>query len=418
MKEIFESIKKYNLWSGQDINSGFIRQAYLEKLSQYIDNRLIKILTGQRRTGKSFLLRQIIKYLIGKGIDSRNILYINKEIIHFDKLNNYLQLSELIEIYKEELKPKGKIYLFIDEIQQIEGWEKAVNSYSQDFTEHFEIFITGSNSTMLAGELSTLLSGRYIEFNIYPFSFDEYTLYYKLEKNRENLLSYLLSGGLPELLHLGTDEIKIHYINSLKDTIILKDIIQKYKLKEGNLLERLFLFFINNSSNLFSVNSITSTLRHNKIEISNNTVSNYIEYLKQCYLIHESSRYDIRGKEIISGSKKYYLNDLSYRNYLFSGFDKAPGKLLENYVYLNFRQKGYNVYCGQIRHKEIDFVIEKNNDTKYIQVAWQLTSEETIHREFGNLEIIPDNYEKMVISMDELPMGNYNGIRHIQAWEI
>jgi uncharacterized protein len=418
MLEIFNKLKKYNFWSDQAVNLGFRRESYLSTISHYTGNKLVKILVGQRRVGKSYLLRQIISGLLQNGVHPNNTFYLNKEIIHLDEVQNYIQLKELIEIYRKEMSPQGKVYLFIDEVQQIEGWEKTINSYSQDYTDDFEIFITGSNSAMLSGELATLLSGRYIEFRIFPFLFNEYLNYYSLDKNRDHLIKYLKTGGLPELFNLNNDETRSYYISSLKDTIILKDIIQKYHIKDAHLLDKLFRYIVNNTGNLFSVNNITGFFKSNNIRANYDTVANYTNYLKECFLIHEAERYDIRGKEIINGSKKYYLNDLSYRNYLFSGFDQSPGRMLENYIYLFFRQQGYTVYCGKIRNKEIDFILEKNNVTSYVQTTWQLNSDEVIQREFGNLESIPDHYEKLVISMDELQSGNRNGIKHLQAWEL
>lgn len=418
MVEIFKRLEKYNYWSGTGVKTGFLRKDYLGKIKPYLGNSLIKVLVGQRRSGKSYILRQIIHELIQGGTKPKNIFYLNKELVEFDDVSNYKQLAKLIETYKQKLKVRGKVYIFLDEIQEVEGWEKIVNSLSQNHKEQYEVFITGSNSKMLSSELSTYLSGRYVSFEVLPFSFSEYAACNKLSRNKENFIDYLKSGGLPELFHLAEEEMKIHYVSSLKDTVMLKDIVDKYNIKDSQLLENVFKFIADNIGNLFSTNSLVNHLKSSGIKTNHETISNYVLYLTQTYLVHCVERYDIKGKEIFSASKKYYLNDLSFRNFLSSDFDYGLGKHLENAVYLYYRQLGYRIYVGSIVGEEVDFVVEKEGDKKYVQVAYTLAEKKVANREFRSLEKIDDAYEKIVISLDDAKLGNKNGIRHVRAWDL
>jgi len=418
MIEIYKKLEKYNYWSGAGVKTGFLRKNYLDKIKPYLGNSLIKVLVGQRRSGKSYILRQIIHELIQGGTKPKNIFYLNKELVEFDGVSDYKQLAKLIEMYRQKLKVRGKVYIFLDEIQEIEGWEKIVNSLSQNHKEQYEVFITGSNSKMLSSELSTYLSGRYVSFEVLPFSFTEYTACKKLPKNKENFIDYLKTGGLPELFHLTEEETKVHYVSSLKDTVMLKDIVAKYNIKDAQLLENVFKFIADNIGNLFSTNSLVNHLKSSGIKTNHETISNYVLYLTQTYLVHCVERYDIKGKEIFSASKKYYLNDLSFRNFLSSDFDYGLGKHLENVVYLHFRQLGYKIYVGSIIGEEVDFVVEKEGDKKYVQVAYTLTEKKVANREFRSLEKIGDAYDKIVISLDDAKLGNKNGIHHMRAWDL
>jgi hypothetical protein len=416
-EEIFNVLKKYNFWDNKAIKLGLIRKEYLEKLLNRLGNKLIKVLTGQRRSGKSYLLRQLIFHLHKKEIPPQNILYINMEFSEFGFIQNAEDLNDCIQLYKNKLNPKGKIFLFFDEVQLIVGWEKTINSYSQDYTTDYELFITGSNASLLSGELATLLSGRYLSFEIFPFSFTEFCEITESEPGKPAFLTYLTSGALPEMFNLPDMETKIHYVQDLKNTIILKDIVLRHKIKDAALLESLFTFLAQNISNPVSVPNLVNYLKNIKVVTNFNTLSSYIEYLKQTYVIHEAVRFDLRGKKILSGVKKYYLNDLSFRNLLFSGFEPGLGYLLENYVFIELKRNGYEVFTGTDRKREVDFVAKKQEVTRYFQVCYLLTDELVIKREFGNLENINDNYEKIVVSLDDVSLGIRNGIRHIPAWQ-
>ena len=419
MLEMFKSLEKYNYWSREaDISLGYLRDAYLNRIAPYLGNRLIKVIVGQRRVGKSYLLRQIIYSLLKKKVNPRNIFYLNKELVDFDDVRNYMDLHKLIIFTKKRLKIRCKMYIFIDEVQNISEWEKVVNSLAQDHKDQYELFITGSNSTMLSGELADKLSGRYISFEMFPFSYAEYIDYYKLNKSKESYLNYLKSGTLPELFHLQEEETKRHYVSSLKDTVLLKDIVQRHQIKDAALLERVFLFLADNIGNLFSLNSIVSYLNSQGQKTNHETISNYVLYLEQSYLIHEASRYDIKGKRILAGEKKYYLNDLSFRNYLSSSFDFGLGKHLENAIFIYYKLSGHDVYVGTLSKAEVDFVVEKGDEKKYIQVVYSLEDPKVLAREFSSLESIRDSYEKMVISLDDSSFGNKEGVKHVCAWEL
>lgn len=418
MVEIFKSLKKYNAWNGEKLDAGFIRRMYTEKIGKFSGNNLIKVILGQRRVGKSFIMRQLIKALIEGGTNPKNIFYLNKELVDFDAVKNYKDLKKLLDIYKKELKIKGRVFVFLDEVQEIEGWEKIVNSLSQDYSQKHEIFISGSNSKMLSSELATYLSGRYVDFTVFPFLFDEYVEFKKIPRNKESYLAYLKTGGLPELFNLPSEEMKTHYLSALKDTILLKDVIQRHEIKDARLLEDLFKFLADNIGNLFSVSSIVRFLESQKIKTNHETIGNYLGYILESYVFHEVERFDIKGKNILSSNKKYYLNDLSFRNYLSSSFDFGLGKHLENAVYIYFRALGYKIFVGSIGKKEIDFIVEKGQEKKYIQTAYSLGDKKVALREFGNLEEIRDAHEKIVISLDDVSLGIKNGIKHICAWEL
>jgi len=416
MKEKFDAIRKYNCWNEKFLELGYYRADYADKIFAYTGNRLVKVLIGQRRTGKSYILRQLANKLIDNGINRKNILYVNKEYTDFDFIANYSDLDNFVKFYKKQLNVSGKICLFIDEIQNIAGWEHFVNSYSQDFVDEYEIFISGSNSKMLSGELATLLSGRYVEFEIFPFSFSEYLGILKKDNNKQNFIEYMESGGLPELFNLQNDEIKRNYVSAIKDTVFLRDIIQRYSIKEPKLLEDIFVFLVNNAANLVSITNIVNYFKNLGRKTTYDTISAYIGYLEDAFLVHKSERYDIRGKDTISGNAKYYINDLAYKNYLYTGFGYGIGYKLENLVYLYLKRNGFKVYTGVFRDKEVDFVALKDDKILYVQVTYLLIDEATIEREYSPLEAISDNYEKIVVSLDDISFPLKNGIKHEQIW--
>lgn len=417
MDENFDLLRKYNLWDDNRIETGYERPLYTRRIADYLGNRLVKVLTGQRRAGKSYILRQVAMNLIRQGVDARNILFINRELTAFDFLTTYVELEQLIRLYLERMNPQGRIYLFIDEVQDIEGWERVVNSYSQDYTAEFELFITGSNSRMLSSELSTLLSGRYVEFNIHPLSYQEYVAVKKLTPGKQSYMEYMQDGGFPELLNLAGREVKRNYVSALKDTVFLKDIIRRYTIKDVRLLEDLFAYLVNNASNLLSIHNIANYFKSKGRKTSYETVATYIGYIEEVFLAHRAERYNIKGKEIISGTYKYYMNDLAFKNYLYSGMGYGVGYLLENLVYLELIRAGYEVYVGSIKDKEVDFVAMKDDRILYVQSTYMLVDEQTVSREYAPLGAIGDSYEKIVVSLDEFVMPVKEGIKHVQAWK-
>ena len=416
MDERINILKKYNFWDNNIIDLGYLRTSYTGKITDYIGNRLIKVLVGQRRAGKSFILRQIVKHLIAKGISPNNTLIINKEFSDFDFLSSYKELDDLIKLYKTHLNRNGKIYIFIDEIQNISGWERLVNSYSQDYVDNYELFISGSNSKMLSNELATLLSGRYVKFEIFPFSYNEYLGITERPKSKQTYIEYLESGGLPELFMLSKQETKRNYVSAIKDTVLLRDIIQRHNIREPRLLEDIFVYLVNNASNLISVSNIFKYYKGLGRKISYDIIANYISYIEDAFLIHRCERFNIRGKEIIAGNVKFYANDLSFKNYLYPGYGYGFGYLVENLIYLELRRAGYEVYTGTIKDKEVDFVASKSDRVIYVQCAYLLAEPETIVREYTSLEAISDNYEKYIVTLDDLTFPSNKGIRHIQAW--
>src|SRR5690606_18148941 len=323
-----------------------------------------------------------------------------------------------LPIYKAQIKPKGKIYLLLDEIQNIAEWERFVNSYSQDYTAEYELYISGSNSKMLSGELATLLSGRYVSFEVFPFSFTEYSGITDQALTKETYIKYMDSGGLPEFFNLTNEETRRGYTASVVDTVLLRDIIQHFSVKDPKLLNDVFVYLVNNASNLVSINNVVNFMKSGGRKTSYDTVANYIGYIEDAFLMHKAERFDIKGKDTISGTSKYYANDLAFKNYLFSGFGYGIGYKLENLVYLELRRAGYEVYVGLMRNREVDFVAKKSNDTLYVQCAYLLVDEKTIRREYASLEAIEDNYTKIVVSLDDVQLSQNQGIKHIQAWRL
>jgi predicted AAA+ superfamily ATPase len=280
-------LEKYNFWNGKSFDIGFRRKSYTDKISNHRGNNLIKILIGRRRIGKSYILRQIANRLIENDVNPKNIFYINKEFTDFDFIENYKDLEKLLTAYKNNLKPKGKIYLFIDEIQNIGSWEHFVNSYFQNFSQEYEVFISDSNSKILSGELATLLSGRYVKFEVLPFSFQEYADILKKDISKRTYLKYIEDGALPELFHLPDQETKRNYISSIKDTVLLRDVVQRHNIKDPKLLEDIFIYLINNASNLISVSNIVKFFKNSNRKTSYDTVSNYIGCIEDTFLIHK-----------------------------------------------------------------------------------------------------------------------------------
>jgi uncharacterized protein len=418
MNEKYEVLKKFNLWNSNTFDLGFRRDSYTEKLYNAIGNRLVKVLVGQRRSGKSYILRQVAKKLIDNGVKPENTLFINREFYDFEFLKTHKELDELIKIYIKELNPIGKVYIFIDEIQIIEGWEMVVNSYSQNYTNDYELFITGSNSNMLSGELATLLSGRYVSFNIFPFSYSEYIGIKELDKGRKTYLEYMGSGGLPEMFMLKTWELKHNYVSAIKDTVLMRDIIQRNNIRDPKLLDDIFKYLVNNASNLISIPNIVNYFKSLNRKTGYDVVANYISYIENTFLIHRCERYDIKGKEILSGNTKFYTNDLAYKNFLYSGYGYGFGYLVENLIFLELCRAGYDVYVGTMRNREVDFVAKKADRIIYLQCTYMLIDEPTFEREYSALDAIHDNFEKVVVSVDDSTLPLRNGIKHIQAWNL
>ena len=387
-----------------------LRKNYLDQIIPLIDKNLIKVLTGVRRSGKTVLLQQIQDYLLQHGRQKNNVVYISFE----SKANARLKSSDALYSYLLDTgrKANGKTYIFLDEIQTVPAWEEVVSSLLVDLD--CDIYITGSNSKLLSGELATLIAGRYIQIHVYPFTLSEAK---EITKQNGTFVSddalfsdYLRYGGLPLRFSLG--EISVEpYLSDTYDAIVVKDILQRNKLNDSALLNLLLSFLMDNIANPFSARSIVSALAANGIRTSVDTVLAYIGYIKNAMIMNSVQRYDIKGKKLLAAGEKYYAVDLGLRNVIKSSPEIDFNKLYENLVYLELLSRGYDIKVGKTDNYEIDFIAYKGKERIYVQVCYLLASPETVEREFGNLERINDNYPKYVISGD-IPDFSRNGIRH------
>lgn len=383
------------------------RPIYLNRISPFIGQNLIKVLIGQRRVGKSYLLLQLMDLILEKEPNAP-ILYINKELHEFEGIHNHTSLNKYLT---DHIKPNERNYIFIDEIQDISGFEKSLRSL-QAKGEH-DIYITGSNAFLLSGELATYLSGRYIEFKIFGLTYSEF-LNFRKEKDSSIIFSqYLKFGGLPYLVNLELkEELVFDYLRNIYAAILFKDVVARHSIRNISLLENLVRYIADNIGSLLSAKSVSDFLKAQKISVSPNVILNYLSFLEEAFFILKVNRTELRGKKIFEIGQKYYLEDLGLRHALLGYRSTDIAKVLENIVYLHLRVAGYEVYVGKYLDKEIDFVCQRGNEKLYIQVAYLLADERTIKREFGNLELIADNYPKYVLSMDEQSLGNRNGIEH------
>jgi predicted AAA+ superfamily ATPase len=381
------------------------RNSYIKKVLPFIGKQLIKAFTGQRRVGKSYLLFQVMQHI--REIDKNaNILYINKEDLKFDSIKTYLDLENYIQKNKSK---NGITYVFIDEIQDIIEFERALRSLVLD--SKIDLYCTGSNANLLSGELSTVLSGRFIEITVYSLSFLEFIQFHKLENSESSIDLYLKYGGLPYIIHLPlNDEIVFEYLKNIYTTIIYRDIVERYAIRNVRFLEQLTLYLANNTGSLFSAKSISDFLKSQQIKIAPNQVQTYLHHLTSAFLIHDVSRYDIIGKRIFEIGEKYYFENLGIRNAIWGYRLEDKAKILENVVYNHLRYLGYSVKIGVLNSEEIDFVCEKQGETIYLQVALVLEEQKTIECEFGNLLKIKDNYPKYVITRNGFEGNTYKGI--------
>lgn len=386
-----------------------LREDYLKKIEKFIGKPVIKVITGIRRSGKSYFIKQVINHLQENGVSTNDILYINKELFEFDFIKNYKDLYNYID---EKFKGNNSFkYIFIDEIQEITEWEKAVSSFFAE--EDYDIYLTGSNSHLLSSEISTLISGRYVEINIYTLSFKEFLKFRKLSNPilSDEFNLYLRFGGFPVIHNFDlNEEVTYQYINSIYSTIILKDVIARHNIRNVRLFQDIVRFAIDNLGQIFSGNSINKYLKNQKKNVGIDTIQNYLGFLESSFLLHKVQRYDLKGKKILNLFEKYYLGDISIKNALFGYNDESISGLLENIVFLKLKQDGYNVYIGKLDDLKVDFIAERQGKRKYIQVTYLLQLEQTIAREYGVLEKIKDNYPKYILSMDNLPPSDKNGI--------
>ena len=387
-----------------------IREAYISQIVPLIDKNLIKVLTGVRRSGKTVLLSQIQDYLLKNGRSKSQIINISLESKKNKKFKDGDVLYEYLISACEKLNAKA--YIFLDEIQVVSGWEEVVSSLLVDID--CDIYITGSNSKLLSGELATLIAGRYIQIHVYPFTLSEAKQMLeqnsKFKSDEVLFQDYLKYGGLP--MRFSLEEISLEaYLSDTYDAIVVKDIIQRNNIKDTNLLNMILAFLMDNIANPFSARSIVAALKQEGINTTVETVIAYIDYIKKAMVVYSAQRYDIKGKKLLTTNEKYYTVDLGLRNCVKASGEIDYNKLYENIVYLELLYRGYDVKVGKTDDYEIDFVAYQVSDTLYVQVCYLLASTETVEREFGNLERIKDNFPKYVISGD-LPDFSRNGIKH------
>jgi predicted AAA+ superfamily ATPase len=384
------------------------RAVYIGKIKPFIGKNIVKVLTGHRRAGKSYILYQLMGK-IKKNEPKTNIIYINKEDIAFDNIHNYKDLND----YITEKSVRNKMNcIFIDEVQLIDNFHITIKSLL--LKKNYDIYITGSNSDMLSGDLANELGGRHIEFTIYSLSYTEFLQFHKLKNDDSSLEKYFRYGGLPYLIHLPfDDEVMKEYLSSIYSTIILKDVIARKKIRNTVFLEQLVKYLAGNIGNLFSSKSISDYLKSQRTEISPNQVIEYIHALTDAFVINKVTRYDVIGKKLFERGEKYYFENMGIRNTIAGYKPQDRAMRLENAVFNQLLFCGYDVKIGVLRSEEVDFVCTKNGETLYVQATQELSKTETINREFGNLLKINDNYPKIVVSADTSFENTYKGVEHI-----
>ena len=394
------------------------RPIYLEQLIQHKDKDLIKIITGIRRSGKSSILDLFHKYLVDSGVKEKNIIHINLESLKYRNLKDYISFYDYV---KKKIAKKGKTYLIFDELQSIEYWEKAIESFRIDYD--VDIYITGSNAYFLSTELSTLLSGRYVEISVMPLSFKEFLDFYNFKNKvsiEEKFQKFLQFGGMPVLREYEFDEIRSNQVlEGIYSTVLIKDILMRVNSTDQNTLQKIILYLCSNIGSITSPNNIGNVLSaegnidKKKNNIAGKTVEKYISYLRNAFFFYQISRYDIKGRQLLKTLGKNYIIDLGFRNMLLGYRDTDRGHILENIVFLELIRRNYKVYIGKIGDIEVDFVAEKPNEKIYIQVTESMLSKETAERELRPLQNIQDNYEKIILSLDRNYINSYAGIKNL-----
>lgn len=388
------------------------REIYMKRIRPFINTELIKVFTGIRRSGKSVMLELVKNELKKSGVSDKNFLCINfEQFSNSELLDAKILHKRIVEFQKSA---DGKIYLFFDEIQEVDGWEKCINSCRVDFD--CDIYITGSNAKLLSGELATYLAGRYVEFVIYPFSFAEF-----LEMNRQKnsqvdksacFTAFLKTGGMPFLANfLGDDSAKNQYLMDIYNSVVLKDVVKRNNIRDVDTLERIIAYAFSNIGHIFSATSLSKYFKSEKRNISHDTILNYLKFCADAFLIYKISRYDLEGKKVLTVNEKYYCADHGLREAVFGKNTQNIDQILENIVCLELLRRNFKVFVGKKDESEIDFIAERNGVKIYVQVAYLLASEETVRREFSVYDSIKDNFPKYVVSMDEFDFSR-NGIIH------
>ena len=390
----------------------FNRPTYLDRISPYTGQNLIKIIIGQRRVGKSSFLHLLAQQLQQKK-DKQSVIFIDKERFEFDTLLDYRDLMVHIEKNRSD---NDRQILMIDEIQDIQGFERAIRSLHNE--DRFDIYISGSNARLLSGELATLLSGRYIECKLYSLSFQEFCQFHQKSSNKESLQHYLRYGGLPYLYHLElADEIVFDYLQNIYRSILLKDVVARYQIRNVDFLENLVKYLSIHTGHLISAKKISDFLKSQRIQVGPNVILNYLNHLSDAFIIHRVKRHDIIGKRLFEIGEKIYFQDLGLKHAIIPPSIEMIGQDLENLIHNHLVYSGYTVHIGKLGNKEIDFICSRSEQRLYVQVAYLLADESTRQREFGNLLAIPDNYRKIVVSLDDLPPSSVKGIEWMNVLE-
>ena len=388
------------------------RELYMKRIRPFINTELVKVMTGIRRCGKSVMLELVKQELTESGIDEKQFISINFEDMRYAGFHNAQALHE--EILKRAATVEGKVYLFFDEIQEVKDWEKCINSLR--IALDCDIYITGSNAKLLSGELATYLGGRYVEFVIYPFSFAEFLELYRPiapeDSIRQCFQKYLLSGGMPYLANLRyVEEPSQQYLTDVFNSVQLKDIVKRNKVRDVDLLERIIAYVMANVGSTFSATSLSRFLKSEQRTVAPETILNYIRYCCDAYLFYQVKRQDLQGKQLLATNEKYYIADHGIREAVYGGNMRDINLILENIVFLELLRRGYEVTVGKAGEREVDFVCGKRGEKLYVQVTYLLASQETIEREFCVYDEIRDNFPKYVVSLDEFDMSR-NGIKH------
>lgn len=387
------------------------RKHYMEKIIPFIDTPFVKILTGVRRCGKSTILDMVREELRKRGIEKDQILSYKFDSLRYEEIDT---ASKLYREIAKHLNTEKRTYLFLDEVQEVEDWEKAVNSFMTDF--NVDIYVTGSNSRMMSSEISTYLTGRYVTFKIFPLSFEEYLdfrkEYTKVEDPYKEFKRYLRIGGFPALqLKEYTYEEAYTVVKDIYNSTIFTDIVKRNQIRKVDQLERVVKYTFSNVGQTFSAATLSKYLKSQNRQMDPETVYSYLSKLEKAYILHRCSRYDIKGKEILKTQEKFYLADSAFRFSVLGYDENAVASMLENLVYLELVRRGYEVYIGKLEKTEIDFVATRQEEKIYIQISERIERKETEQREYGNLLSIPDNYPKYVLRTDEFAGGNYEGIK-------
>jgi len=387
------------------------RDLYLNKLTKFKDKQFIKVITGIRRCGKSTLLKLFRRYLLENDVSEKQIIYINFESMQFDDIKDYKLLYEYI---KKHIAKDSRTYLLLDEIQEVVHWEKAVNSFLVDF--NVDIYITGSNAWLLSSELSTLLSGRYVEIKMLPLSFKEYMNFIKEPSNdrEKNFQSYLRYGGLPPIIELNNNFDMIQpFLSGIYNTVLMKDIVQRNTVRDPALLDNLVRFLADNIGNSISTKKISDYLTSAGRKTTPATIDNYLQMLEKAFIFYKANRYDIKGKLYLKTQEKYYIVDTGIRNNLLGLRNMDYGHILENIIYMELLRRGFDVYIGKIGSMEVDFIAVKANKKIYYQVSASILDEKTKDRELRSLVSIPDQYDKVLLTMDRPYVEDFEGIKWV-----